>query len=152
MTELKLTLSGDVAAAAEPDSIHVLDDGKVRIVGTAAGRVEDAHAGTAGTLITSGGLQFAIRGAAPAARVCCVGELWEDRHGWPAGVTRGRLTDIRWRPALLREVGEGSFIVEGYGPGDELSSTEDRPGQDLDDGAGQAPDDWAFELTVWVSA
>src|SRR5229473_904716 len=98
-TELLLTFSGDVAAATEPDSIHLLDEGHVKVIGAAVGRTDDAHADADGTLIASGGLQFAIRGEAPSARVCCVGELSGIRHGWPTSVTRGRLIDIRWRPA-----------------------------------------------------
>jgi hypothetical protein len=132
IAELQLTFRGDVAAAAGLDSIHVLDDGRVRIVGTVVGRVSDADAHTAGTLIASGGVQFAIEGNAPAAKVRCVGELWEDRHGWPTGATTGRLIGIRWRPAILREVNEQSFAIDGYGPGRELSRTENWPRQDPD--------------------
>ena len=141
-TELRLTFVGDVAAATEPDSIHVLDECRLKVIGTAIGRTDDAHADVDGTLITSGGLQFAIRGEAPAARVCCVGELWETRHGFPVGLTKGRLIDIRWRPALLREVGEGGYVVDGYGPGTELRHTEEWPRE--------GADVWALELTLWV--
>jgi hypothetical protein len=142
MTELLLTFRGDLAATTEPDSIEVLDEGRVKVIGTAVGRTDDAHADVDGTLIASGGLEFAIRGEAPAARVCCVGELSEIRHGWPAGVTRGRLIGIRWRPARLRKIDEYSSAVDGYGPGTELSNTEERPSE--------GADVWALELTVWV--
>jgi hypothetical protein len=142
-TELLLTFSGDVAAATEPDSLHVLDEGRVKVIGAAVGRTDDAHADVDGTLIASGGLQFAIRGEAPAPRVCCVGELWETRHGFPTGLTKGRLIDIRWRPALLRKIGERGRAVDGYGPGTELRHTEEWPRQ--------GADVWALELTVWVS-
>lgn len=141
-TELLLTFSGDLAAATEPDSIDVLDEGRVKVIGTAVGRTDDAHADVDGTLIASGGLQFAIRGEAPAARVCCVGELWETRHGFPTGMTKGRLIDIRWRPALLRKIGERGSAVDGYGPGKELRHTEEWPRE--------GADVWALELTVWV--
>jgi len=141
-TELLLTFSGDVAAATEPDSIDVLDEGRVKVIGTTVGRTDDAHADVDGTLIASGGLQFAIRGEAPAARVCCVGELWEIRHGWPTGVTEGRVIDIRWRPARLRKIDEHSFAVDGYGPGIELEDTEEWPRE--------GADSWALELTVWI--
>jgi hypothetical protein len=141
-TELLLTFSGDVAAATEPDSIHLLDEGHVKVIGAAVGRTDDAHADADGTLIASGGLQFAIRGEAPAARVCCVGELSEIRHGWPTGVTRGRLIDIRWRPARLRKIDEHGSAVDGYGPGMELRNTEEWPRE--------GADVWALELTVWV--
>ena len=76
-----------MTAATEPDSIHLLDEGHVRVTCAAVGRIDDADADADGTLIASGGLQFAIRGEAPAAHVCCVGELLEIRHGWPTGVT-----------------------------------------------------------------
>ena len=52
--ELELTFSGDVVASAEPDRIDVLPDGEVRITGSVAGRVKDAHARKRGTLIRSG--------------------------------------------------------------------------------------------------
>ena len=87
-------------------------------------------------------MQFAIEGEAPAERVCCTGQLWEERHGWPAGVTKGRLTGIRWHPAVLRRISDAGSAIEGYGPGRELESTEDRP----PDG----PAAWALELTMWV--
>jgi hypothetical protein len=139
--ELRLTFHGETAAAAGPDSIHVLDDGKVTVVGTARGRVDHAHADTQGTLVASGRAQFAIEGAAPADRVCCTGELWEDRHGWPTGVTKGRLVEIRWRPAVLRQVSEVGAAIDGYGPGQRLGSTGDRP---------RGADSWALQLTIWV--
>ena len=139
-TELLLTFSGDVAAATESDSIDVLDEGRVKVIGTAVGRTDDAHADVNGTLIASDGLQFAIPGEAPAARVCCVGELSEIRHGWPTGVTRGRLIDIRWRPARLRKIDEHASAVDGYGPGMELRNTEEWPRE--------GADVWALELTV----
>ena len=139
--ELRLTFHGAAAAATGPDSIHVLDDGKVRVVGAAGGRVHHAHAGTEGTLITSGGVRFAIEGEAPADRVCCTGELWEDRHGYPAGVTEGRLADIWWRPAVLRRVGDVGLAIDGYGPGEQLGSTDDWP---------RGHRSWALQLTVWV--
>ena len=140
--ELELTFSGDVAASAEPDRIDVLPDGEVRITGSVAGRVKDAHARKRGTLIRSGAVQFAIAGAAPAARVCCTGRLWEIRHGYAAGSTSGTLSDIRWRPALFREAGELGRVIAGYGPATRLNATGDRP----DDDAG----DWALELILQV--
>lgn len=140
--ELQLTFRGDVAPADEPDSVHVPDDGKVRVIGTVTGPVNDPEDHTPGTLITSGGLQFAIEGDPPADRVRCTGELWEDRHGWPAGTTTGRLVDIRWRPARLTKVSDIGHTIDGYGPGQKLNSTEQRHGHS---------DSWAFMLTVWVN-
>lgn len=140
--ELLLTFHGEVAATDEVDGVRVLDDGEVRIVGTAGNRVDHAHDATPGTLITSGGVQFAIEGEAPADRVRCTGWLWEDRHGWPTGLTVGRLVDIRWHPALLRMVSDVGRSIDGYGPGRELQSTDDWPSSALDP--------WALELTVWV--
>jgi hypothetical protein len=43
-TELLLTFSGDVAAVAEADSIDVLDEGRVKVIGTAVGRTDDCAA------------------------------------------------------------------------------------------------------------
>jgi len=140
--ELLLTFHGEVAETDEPDNLRVLDDGQVRIVGAAGSQVDHAHHASAGTLIASGGVQFAIEGEAPADRVCCTGRLWEDRHGWPTGLTAGRLAGIRWHPALLRMVSDAGGSIEGYGPGQELQSTDDWPAS--------GPDPWALELTVRV--
>jgi hypothetical protein len=140
--DLALTFVGEVTGSTDPDRIDVLPDGKVRLVGSVTGRVDDAHADKAGTLVQSGNVQIAVRGDAPAARVCCTGQLWEIRHGYAAGMTQGRLSDIRWRPAVLREVGERSFVIDGYGKPAELSCTDDWPRD--------GPDSWALELTVWV--
>ena len=59
----------------------------------------------------------AMTGEASAARVRCTGELAEDRHGFSAGAVAGEALSVRWRPAMLREVGERSFEIVGYGPG-----------------------------------
>jgi hypothetical protein len=142
--ELALTFSGDVAATTEPDRIDVLPGGKVRLTGSVAGRVKDAHAKKRGTLIQCGAVQFAIGGKAPASRVCCTGQLWEIRHGYAAGSTRGTLSEIRWRPALLRKVGERSSVIDGYGAATRLNTTGDWP----DEG----PDSWALELILQVQA
>ena len=139
---LELTFAGDVVASAEPDRIDVLPDGKARITGSVAGRVKDAHSRQRGTLIRSGAVQFAFAGAAPAARVCCTGQLWEIRHGYAAGSTRGTLSDIRWRPALYRDAGELSRVIDGYGPATRLNATGDWPDE--------APGDWALELILQV--
>ena len=140
--DLALTFVGDVAGTTEPDRILVLPDGTVRLVGSVTGRVSDACADKAGTVVQSGNMQFAFSGDAPADRVCCTGRLWEVRHGFPAGMTRGRLFDIRWRPAALREVGERTFAIDGYGEPEELSSTDDWP---RDGSYG-----WALELIVRI--
>ena len=140
--DLALTFVGDVAGSTDPDRIDVLPEGKVRLVGSVTGRVDDAHADKAATLVQSGNVQIAFPGDAPAARVCCTGQLWEIRHGFPAGTTQGRLFDIRWRPAVRRKVGDRSFVIDGYGKPVELSCTDDWPR----DGR----DSWALELTVWV--
>jgi hypothetical protein len=140
--DLALTFVGDVAGSTDPDRIDVLPEGKVRLVGSVTGRVDDAHADKAGTLVQSGNVQIAFPGDAPAARVCCTGQLWEIRHGFAAGMTQGRLFDIRWRPAVRREVRERSFVIDGYGKPVELSCTYDWPRD--------GPDSWALELTVWV--
>jgi hypothetical protein len=142
--DLELTFTGEVAASTEPDRIDILPGGKVRLTGSRAGRVKDAHSRRRGTLIQSGAVQFAIAGAAPARRVCCTGQLWQIRHGYAAGSTRGTLSDILWRPALRREVGDRSFVIDGYGPATRLNATGDRP----DDGDG----DWALELILQVQS
>jgi hypothetical protein len=140
--QLLVTFHGEVSATDEADSLRALDDGQVRITGAAGDRAHHEHDATAGTLITSGGVRFAIEGEAPADRVICTGRLWEQRHGWPTGLTVGRLLDIRWHPALLRMLDDAGGSIEGYGPGQELQSTDDWPSSHL------GP--WALELTVRV--
>ena len=99
---------------------------------------------TQGTRIASGRMKFALAGDAPAARVKCTGELEEIRHGFPSDVTTGLLTRIQWRPAIKRTLDAVSFVIDGYAPGEELASTEDR----RRDGA----DSWAFLLTLRIEA
>ena len=135
---LALTFAGDVAETTEPDQVDVLPEGKVRLVGSVVGQVRDEGDDDSGTLVQSGNVQIAISGPAPATRISCTGQLWEIRHGFPAGKTRGRLFDIRWRPAVLREVGPRSSAVDGYGEPTELSSTDDWPRE--------GSDSWALEL------
>jgi hypothetical protein len=52
------------------------------------------------------------------------------------------LAGLRWRPAIERKLDDVSVAIDGYEAGEELSSTEDRPG-------GHAGS-WAFVLTVRV--
>jgi hypothetical protein len=59
---------------------------------------------------------------------------------YAAGSTGGTLSDILWRPALRREVGDRSFVIDGYGPATRLNATSDWP----DDGDGG----WALELIL----
>jgi hypothetical protein len=47
-----------------------------------------------------------------------------------------------WRPAIKRKIDTVSFVIDGYEPGEELASTEDR----RRDGA----DSWAFLLTLRI--
>jgi hypothetical protein len=58
------------------------------------------------------------------------------------GTTTGRLVDIRWRPALLAKISNVGRTINGYGPGQQLNSTEQQHGHS---------DGWAFQLTVWVN-
>lgn len=139
---IALTFVGDVVPTTEPDQVDVLSDGRVSIVGTVTGPPWDAGV-QEGSPIMSGPVRFGIRGHAPASRVRCVGKLEEIRHGYPSAVTSGELVGICWRPANLREVGPGSFVVEGYGPGQEVCSTDDLPDMDL-------PQSWALELTLRI--
>jgi hypothetical protein len=143
LVDIELTFAGDTASTTEPDHIDVLDDGRVSITGSVVGPVGRRGEHTGGTLIASGAMRFGLVGDAPAVRVRCVGELSETRHGYPSGVTRGELVGIRWRPAVERRLADGvSVAIDGFEPGEELSSTEDRPSGD----AGS----WAFLLTVRV--
>ena len=126
-------------AATEPDGIEVLENGRVSIVGSVAGVIDDGE-GAYGTLITSGEVRFAIPGNSSAPRVRCTGELAELRHGCPSAATTGRVVGICWRPAILHEVSDRSYEIVGYAPGHQVRSTADIPG-------GEAST-WAFEVTI----
>jgi hypothetical protein len=143
LVDIELTLVGDTASTTEPDHVDVLDGGRVSIAGSVVGPVGRKGDHTWGVLIVSRAVRCGLAGDAPAARVRCIGELTETRHGYPSGVTRGVLVGIRWRPAMGRGLADGvSVAIDGYGPGEELGSTEDRPSGD----AGS----WAFVLTLRV--
>jgi hypothetical protein len=141
--DLQLTFAGDTVPDAGPDCVEVLDNGRVGVVGEVTGPAGDAEQNhTAGTRIASGRMRFGLAGDVPAARVKCTGELEEIRHGFPSDVTTGLLTGIQWRPAIKRKIDTVSFVIDGYEPGEELASTEDR----RRDGA----DSWAFLLTLRI--
>jgi hypothetical protein len=151
VVELDLTFAGDVEPSSDPDRIEVLESDRVVIVGAVVGPVEGEENHTDGTLIRSGDLEFAIEGQAPASHVQCSGHLYETRHGFPYGRTSGELSGICWLPEILRSVGDGQWEVDGFGPGEEHSSTEEwrtRP-----DASGSGDSDllaWALVLTVDV--
>lgn len=134
---LAFSRAGKVQATSEPDQITVHGDATVTIIGTADGKTDIDGPFGHGSLIQSGNVQFAIHGDPPGPKVRCTGELYEARHGEPAGTTTGQLIAIRWRPQeALR-----------YGPGIELRTTSDRCEQ-------APPEDsssWAFEFTIKVS-
>jgi hypothetical protein len=139
--DLELTFAGDTVPAAGPDSVEVLDNGRVSVVGevTGPGGVAEGNH-TRGTRIASGHMKFGLAGDVPAARVRCTGELEEIRHGFPSDVTRALLTAIQWRPAIKRRLDAVSSVIDGYEPGERLASTEDRRRDDADS--------WAFLLTL----
>jgi hypothetical protein len=85
-------------------------------------------------------MKLGLAGMHPQPRVKCTGQLEEVRHGFPSDVTTELLTSIQWRPAITRKLDAVSSAIEGYEPGEEVASTEDRPR----DGA----DSWAFLLTL----
>ena len=141
--DLQLTFAGATVPAAGPVSVEWLDNGRVSVVGEVTalpGVAEGNH--TQGTQIASGRLKFALAGDEPAARVKCTGELEEIRHGFPSDVTTGLLTGIQWRSGIKHKMDAVSFVIDGYEPGEELASTEDR----RRDGA----DSWAFLLTLRI--
>jgi hypothetical protein len=64
--DLQLTFAGDTVPAAGPDSVEVLDKGRVSVVGEATGLpgvAEGNH--TQGTRIASGCMKFALAGTHP---------------------------------------------------------------------------------------
>lgn len=95
---LAFSRAGKVQATSEPDQITVHGDATVTIIGTADGKTDIDGPFGHGSLIQSGNVQFAIHGDPPGPKVRCTGELYEARHGEPAGTTTGQLIAIRWRP------------------------------------------------------
>jgi hypothetical protein len=140
---LRPALHGVAEASDKPGGILAQPDGSVQIVGTVVGQVGNDHDNDLAALVECGTLQFAAACAEGlVGRVCCTGRLWDTGHGFAGGRTTGRLLDIRWRPALLRRVGEVESVVVGFADGRELSCTDDWP-RDYDQ-------PWALELSVWV--
>jgi hypothetical protein len=139
-----LACDGVAEATNGPEGIHVEPDGSVRVVGRVVGQAPSEHGDEPAALVQCGDtLQFAAAsGEGLVERVRCTGRLWETGHGFSAGVTSGRLLDIRWHPALLRRTAERTFVVEGYGDGRELRCTDDWPREDADT--------WALELSLWL--
>lgn len=146
---LAFSRAGTVEPASGPDQIIVPGDGTVTITGAAGGKTGLNGPFGHGTLVQSGSVQFAIHGDPPAPRVRCVGELYEGRHGVPAGTTTGQLVAIRWCLAICETSADGQMsTVVGHEPGIELATT--------DDWRRHAPQDdplssWAFEFTIRVS-
>jgi hypothetical protein len=72
------------------------------------------------------------------------GQLYEERHVGGVSIATqeitGRIKEIWWRPAIMREVNEILRTRDGYGPGIQVESTDDdEPG---------SSDSWAFEFIV----
>ena len=123
---LAFSRTGSVEPATGPGQITVHDDGTVTITGTAGATTGFDGPFGPGTLIQSGRVQFAIHGDAPAARVRCTGNLYETRHGAPAGTTTGQIVGIRFRPAICQKSADGlGSVVIGHEPGTELRATGD---------------------------
>jgi hypothetical protein len=141
---LSVGLAGLTEASDEPHSMRAEPDGSVRIVGRITGQAGNDHDSTSVPLVECGTLQFAAtRSAGRTGNLLCTGTLWETGHGFAGGVTSGRLLGIRWHPALLRRTGEREYVVDGYTAGRELRCTDDWPRDDADD--------WALELSLWVT-
>ena len=92
VVELQLTLFGEVTASDEPEQVEVLEDGSVRVVGHVVDQLTEADGFIGpGTLIQAGPLQFGVVDLVISSGACCVGRIYEERHGTPAGRTSGRL-------------------------------------------------------------
>jgi hypothetical protein len=59
-------------------------------------------------------------------------------HGQPI---TARIESIEWCPAIVRRVSDVLRVIEGYGPGAPLTSTDSRPAAD-------GGDFWALAFTV----
>ena len=140
---IRLASDNEIERSDDPHGIRALPDGSVRIVGSVVGQVGNQHNDSTAALVECGTVQFAAAGdVGLAASVCSTGKLWETEHGFGAGVTSGRLLDIRWWPAVLRRTGERESVIDGYADGRHLTCTDDWPRD--------SAETWALELSPWV--
>jgi hypothetical protein len=113
-----LTFVGALEPIEDYESVLALDDGEMLIAG-------EVEAGSYGCVVRSGAVRFGVRDElAVSERVRCQGRLWEVRHEIEGSdVTTGRVTGIRWRPALL----DDEWRVVGYEAGPVIYNTDTRP-------------------------
>jgi hypothetical protein len=124
--ELHLTLFGEVTASDEPEQIVVLEDGLVRVVSHVVGPLTEADGFMgSGTLLQAGQLRMGVVDVLTSSRASCVGRIYEERHGTPAGRTSGRLTSIARRQVIWERTGESSYSFAGYGASVEIDATEE---------------------------
>ena len=115
--EVALTFSGVVEPIEDYESVLALDIGEMLVAGEVA-------AGSDGWVVRSGAVSFGVENRLVSPRVRCQGRLWEIRHETAVtGMTKGRITDIRWRPALMSE----DRHVLGYEAGQVIYNTDNRP-------------------------
>ena len=73
------------------------------------------------------------------------GEYIEQRHDYGNNLhgqpITARVQSIEWCPAILRRVDDVLSVIEGYGPGVPLTSTDNRPATD-------GGDSWGLAFTV----
>jgi hypothetical protein len=128
-----LSFDGDIDPSTEPDHVEALRDGGMLFVGT--GR--DAHKSQPALIVQAGPVEFGAAGKYHPGRLTCRGKLWEERHGDPGGgpavgEVTGRITSIRWRPAIYEKTGmsgDDEYRSIGYGEGETIFNTDRYPGR-----------------------
>jgi hypothetical protein len=129
--EVGLLLEGSVEPTSEPNRIESEHDGTMTLVGNTL----NPKTRKPSQLVRIGRLRFGYPGPRLKGQVRCRGKLWEERHGpkgpVPVGVTKGRITGIKWRPAIYgTDASRSEELVRiGYGEGRAIPATSEYPGR-----------------------
>ena len=125
---VSLSFTGSAESSDDPDVVQPVLDGQMVIVGEARRSVGTEP----GWVVRSGDVEFGFPGDLDGPRVRCAGKLWEERHGSPGGgpaigQVTGRISGMRWHPAMYERTSDGHSVV-GYGEPTVISSTTKYPG------------------------
>jgi hypothetical protein len=118
-----LAYHGPVSPTEDEPTATVLRDGAMGLVGN----VSDLKLSQPAWLIDTGTVSVGWRGKYPGGRVRCEGKLLEMRHEEATGEVTGRITGMRWHPAIYEKI-EGVHTVIGYGRPTVIYNTNKYPG------------------------
>ena len=95
-----LAHQGAVSATEDEPRAVALRDGTMDLVGD----VTDLKLSQPAWLIDTGTISAGWRGEYPGGRVHCEGKLWEVRHDEATSEVSGRVTGMRWYPAVYEMI------------------------------------------------